>query len=96
MGSIVNILQGQKDSRVLEGRAEIVQVLEYRGDGLYLIECVFVGDPARKVVTREYNIDEPMPGQALKVDRNPPPPLAEDVRTGFLAWFMTLNRRDGK
>jgi len=61
MGSIVKILQGEPGHRTVEGLAELKFVVEYKGKGLYLVQCVFLDDPEQKSVYRELNIDEPYP-----------------------------------
>ncbi len=59
MGSIVNIYSGPPGARILEGKAELIEV-KYKGNGLYLTKCVFVNDPRKRVHVREYNIVEQM------------------------------------
>lgn len=61
MGSIQIIMKGEGEEREIEGRAEIVNVVEYLGGGLYLVDCIFCEDADRKVVSRLFNIDERVP-----------------------------------
>ena len=66
MGDIVAILKDKNGKRIVEGKAEIIQVLTYLGGGLYMVQCVFVDDKDRKIHVRLYNIDEPVPGVGVK------------------------------
>lgn len=68
MGSVVMILEGPPEGRRLEGMAEIVEVIEYKGHGLYSVWCIFLDDPEGNRVVREYDIDE-----------KPPPPLLDSL-----------------
>jgi hypothetical protein len=79
MGAIVNILVGSEGQRRLEGVAEITEVIEYGGDGWYIVECVFRDDPEKKRCRREWCIDEEgsliQPLALVKAT----PPLPDDV-----------------
>lgn len=58
MGDKVLILKGDAQHREVEGRAEIIEVIDYLGKGDYLIRCVFEGDKKKEKVRRIINIDE--------------------------------------
>lgn len=90
MAAIINILQGPKGKRSLEGVAEIYSVIDYEGEGWYLIDCIFQNDPTREVCRREWNIDEPGAlNQPLLYVENTPP-LPADVLTVLKGAFQTL------
>jgi hypothetical protein len=66
MGDKVFILKDDAGKRVIEGQAEIIEVIDYLGAGDYLIWCVFDKDQKKERVQRVYNIDEPVPGGGVK------------------------------
>lgn len=61
MGDKVLILKGDEQHRKVEGRAEIIEVIDYLGKGDYLIWCIFEDDAKSTKVQRVYNIDEKPP-----------------------------------
>ena len=66
MGDRVLILKGDAAHREIEGRAEIIEVIDYLGSGDYLVWCVFEKDPKKERVKRVYNIDEKAPAGGAK------------------------------
>jgi hypothetical protein len=58
MGSIVAVYTGPPNARKLEGAAEVTEVLRYKGNGRYVVRCVFVDDPKKRLRWREIKIDE--------------------------------------
>lgn len=79
MGSIVPILKGPAGERVLEGWAEMIETLEYKGDGWYRVKCIFVDDPKQDVCERDYKIDEPCNEIKIARARETTPPPREGV-----------------
>lgn len=52
MGSLILV----KDDQGQDVVAEIVEVIEYKGDGLYLVDCIV--EENKKKIRREFNIDK--------------------------------------
>jgi len=79
MGSIVNILYGPDAHGALEGVAEIIEVLDYKGHGLYLVKCVFRNDLQKFERLCEWDIDWPASHIGRAGAETTTSPLLEDA-----------------
>ncbi len=89
MGSRIEIRRIEGGQVVSDGFAEVVNVIRYEGNGMYLADCIFEADGTGEAREARFDIDIENHIEQMNRVRNAPPPPVQAVRKPFSWLFQT-------